>query len=93
MYVTASCLVNRQLIIFEFLFFTRLASELCPECKTKVTQNICNIVRFRIVLTCVPHQICVNVGSRALSMRLAVRAAISARQTHAEMPETLLDLE
>ena len=39
----------------------RLATELRPECVAKVKQNICNIVRFRVVLTCVLYQICVNV--------------------------------
>ena len=37
----------------------------------KVTQNICNIVRFKVVLTCVLYQICVNV--RLLGMRVQNR--------------------
>ena len=50
------------------LAFTRLANELCSERLGKVKQNICDIVRFRVVLTCVFDQICVNI--RLLGMRV-----------------------
>ena len=50
------------------LAFTRLARELCSERLGKVKQNICNIVRFRVVLTCVFDQICVII--HLLGMRV-----------------------
>ena len=36
-------------------------NELCSEHLAKVKQNICHIVRFKVVLTCALDLICVNV--------------------------------
>ena len=40
-----------ELLTFDFLLFTRLASVQCSERQAVVKQNICNIVGLKIVLT------------------------------------------
>ena len=42
-------------------FFTHIASELSSERLAKVKQNICGIVRFMVVLTCVLSLTCANI--------------------------------